>query len=57
VHAALRLVEERTEELIRETIDRAAAAILGWRGLEVDGAPFPFTPDNARRLGAARSPR
>ncbi len=34
----------------RRDADVLVAATLGWRGLENDGAPMEFTPENVRNL-------
>jgi hypothetical protein len=40
-----------TVEAIEErTIAIAAAAIIDWKGIEMDGKPLPFTRDNAKML-------
>lgn len=38
------------EDLDRDRLDLAAACVTGWAGWEMGGQPFPFSPENARRL-------
>jgi hypothetical protein len=42
--------EERSYDALAADIAIAKAAVIDWRGLEVDGEPFPFTPENLELL-------
>lgn len=41
------------ERIQQEALDLLVAVTVGWKGIEKDGAPYPFTPDNARWLYAS----
>lgn len=41
---------ETIEALEERTIEIAAAAIVGWEGVELDGKALPFTRENARTI-------
>lgn len=38
------------ESLLADDINVLAKVTLGWSGIDKDGAPFPFTEDNAKVL-------
>ena len=41
------LTREQKEQM---TVELLAAATIGWQGVEWNGAPYAFSPENARRL-------
>lgn len=50
-----RKLQGRDEPMTPEEADAVgvefmAALCLGWRGIELDGKPYSYTPDNARHL-------
>lgn len=38
------------EKMAEEGMDLLVAITVGWEGLEENGQPIPFTPDNVRRI-------
>ena len=42
--------EPTPEELERDAVELAAAAVIGFDGWESDGKPLPFTPENVKAL-------
>lgn len=38
------------DELEADAVELLVAVTTGWSGLAVDGAPYPFTAENARKL-------
>ncbi len=38
------------EDIDEEALDLIAACITGWRNIELDGKPYPFSADNAKAL-------
>lgn len=40
------------EELEHDSIELLVAVTTGWSGIVLGGAPFPWTPENARKLYA-----
>jgi hypothetical protein len=42
--------EPSPEELERDAVELAAAAVIGFDGWEADGKPLAFTPENVRLL-------
>jgi hypothetical protein len=45
-----RRVQISAEEMENDGIETIVSCTLGWDGIGVDGAPLPFSPDNARML-------
>ena len=43
---------EDADELIEQQVDRLVAYTLGWTNLEMEGAAYAFTAENARKLYA-----
>lgn len=46
--------DETPEELRDRTIDYIVARLLRWTDMEMEGAAFPCTPENARKILADR---
>lgn len=46
--------DETSDELRRRSIDYIVARVLSWSERPMDGADFPCTPDNVRKLLADR---
>lgn len=43
--------QSTVEEMEQETIELLASAVVGWTdNLEIGGGPFPYDPENARKL-------
>lgn len=42
------------DDFMRERVDMVCACTLGWTFSQMDGAEFPYTPDNVRRFWADR---
>lgn len=47
-------VGNRIEEAEEEQTEVLTACTVGWSFTELDGKPFPFTPENARKFWADR---
>lgn len=51
---AARGIAPSREELERDDVDLLVACTVGWTDMTMDGQPFPYSPENARRLWSDR---